>query len=511
MHRRIDHLEDTVRRLIGNAPTDPPTAIPSSNCVGHFPGPTDVNSQCSARVGTTVIDGKHSVYEPTNDWHEVLREVNELKRAWGETQDDSASPHLLSSSVDGTGLLFGHVQRVDIPEILSSLPSQHELEKLIQWFLNRSIFPLSIPPIIHEPTFMREACSVIWIGLLFSVLGCTMLAAVLYGSRDYHDPEERFHLYRLRTAQCLFIGDTAKCQPYTIETLRLNAAAELNRKDDSGRGLWIVTGVIVRAAVNMGYHRDTDHTPSLSPMKGEYRRRIWLSYKIMDDVASFLSGFPRMTPAINTDTKEPLNLYDRELSDNLTVLPESRPLSEPTPATFIIAKGRLSHAFGQVVDFINGPCPDNYTKELEIDEYLNNMWSLIPLHMKVDSDSPHEFSLESPQNYSRLALAPMFHYGICTLHRRFIRTNLKKYAGDQLLPPVWYTLARSRQVLAPAAMTILLELEMRRTTPDMSSEIATDTLMEALKKSVTLWKKASEACDEAAKVYNTLNHMIQGF
>lgn len=70
----------------------------------------------------------------------------------------------------------------------------------------------------------------------------------------------------------------AKCLPYTVETLRFNATAELNRGDDNRRGLWIISAVVVRAAINMGYHRDPSAlVPGISPLQAEYRRRAWLS------------------------------------------------------------------------------------------------------------------------------------------------------------------------------------------------------------------------------------------
>ena len=139
--------------------------------------------------------------------------------------------------------------------------------------------------------------------------------------------ESLFQLYRLRTAQCLIIGDIGKCLPYTLETLRFNATAELNRKDDSSRGLWIMTGVIVRAAINMGYHRDPSQSSSISILQAEYRRRVWLSVIGVDDMASFIVGFPRMMPEIYSDTMEPHNLHDWEFSDDTTVLPPSTPLT----------------------------------------------------------------------------------------------------------------------------------------------------------------------------------------
>lgn len=80
-----------------------------------------------------------------------------------------------------------------------------------------------------------------------------MLAYMQYGEpAEYAGLSEvLFQKYRLRAAQCLQGGDISKCVQYTVEALRLNATAELNRKDDNNRGLWIMTGVIVRAAINM--------------------------------------------------------------------------------------------------------------------------------------------------------------------------------------------------------------------------------------------------------------------
>ncbi|KAL4773249.1 hypothetical protein BDW60DRAFT_216031 [Aspergillus nidulans var. acristatus] len=507
MRERIDRLEEMVKRLISSNQSDPSTATPSSG-------------------GTPALRGV-----------DYRIQISELKVAWGEPLDESVVSHTLTNSVDGTSLLFGHVQRVDIPEILSSLPPRNEMSRLIQWFFDRKNFPISVPPIIHEPTFTREynahlnnpsQSNVIWIGLLFSILGITTLAMQL-GEQGYQrEAEERFHLYRLRTSQCLLLGDIAKCLPYTVETLRFNATAELNRKDDNSRGLWIMTGVIVRAAVNMGYHRDPEHTPAFSTVEGEYRRRVWLSVKSMDEVASFLSGFPRMTPAINSDAKEPLNVYDWELGENIESLPPPRPLSEPTSASYLIIKGRVFHGLGEVIDFINGPCPDDYAKVIEIDQLLTKVWSDVPMHMRVDANDPKYSSPRTPADYSKLQLACMYHHGICTLHRRFVRKRATCQPGDisrsrcltsslallqyqRLLQPSWYAYSRTRQMLAPAAMIIALELAIRRRESDEFLEVETDTLIQALEISVSLWKSASDSGDETTRIYQILDDMLRSY
>lgn len=341
--------------------------------------------------------------------------------------------------------------------------------------------------------------------------------------------ESLFQLYRLRTAQCLIIGDIAKCLPYTLETLRFNATAELNRQDDNSRGLWIMTGVIVRAAINMGYHRDPSQLSSLSVLQSEYRRRVWNAVTNMDDLASFLVGFPRMMGAIYSDTKEPRNLHDWELSEKTTVLPPSRPLTEPTPATYVIVKGRLAHVLGRITDFNNLPSLGSYDTVLNLDKSLHEAYQNIPSHMKVYQRQGDLHSFNGRSGISGLQLESLYHKGMCTLHRRFIaKARLDpqyKLSRDRclssalaildyqrLLEPSWYKFSGVRQMLAFAAMILFLELEHGRRGPDLSnSPFDCAALLHALEKSCALWSEAKTSCEEAYRVCQILTGMLSSF
>lgn len=340
--------------------------------------------------------------------------------------------------------------------------------------------------------------------------------------------ESLFQLYRLRTAQCLMIGDIAKCLPYTLETLRFNATAELNRKEDNSRGLWIMTGVIVRAAINMGYHRDPFHSSSISILQAEYRRRVWLSVAGMDDMASFLVGFPRMTPAIYSDTMEPRNLHDWDLSNDATVLPPSRPLMESTPATYLIVKGRLFRALGRIADLNNTPDRDSYNIIHEIDNSLSEAYRNIPSHMRICRNRGDSKSLQHKSDFSNFQLECMYHKGMCTLHRKFIakgrldsRYNLSRdrcissalalLDCQHVLEPSWYKLSESRQMLTLADMILFLELEHRRRGPDMDTSPDSHALLHALEKSCALWEDVKSSCGEACKIYHILADMLSSF
>jgi hypothetical protein len=179
------------------------------------------------------------------------------------------------------------------------------------------------------------------------------------------------------TAQCLQSGDISKCLPYTVETLRFNATAELNRKDDNRRGLWIMTGVVVRAAINMSYHRD--------------------------------------------------------------------------PGAVVVAARRTTRA------------------------------CRVP-----------------PPRVARR-------------RDRCIASALAVLAYQQGLDLPLYQILYTRQLLALAAMVLLLELELRRKGPDAGAAPASALLLQALEKSCGLWETAAGVCDESWRVHQCLVGMLSGF
>ncbi|KAK4241856.1 hypothetical protein C8A03DRAFT_11962 [Achaetomium macrosporum] len=528
LRHRINRLEDLVKRLIEEREH---VVSPGSKIVNTPETPehsTTSTLSAEAGAGKTVIDGVHS--------------IKELKHAWSE--EEESTEHGLqtpfSHIVDGSSLLFTQVKPLERMEILTTVPPKSQVDRMISYFFDRS-FPVRLPPIIHEPTFMREynehwkdpsRTNLIWLGLLFSILGITMLAYHQYGEPPEYEgvSESLLQLYRIRTSQCLLSGDITKCLPYTVETLRFNATAELNRKDDNNRGLWIMSAVVVRAAINMGYHRDPSRTPGMSALQAEYRRRVWLSVVSMDDMASFLGGLPRMTSAIDSDTMEPRNLHDWELSEDLTVLPPSRPLTEATPVTYLIAKGRLSRALGRVADFNSATTVGSYETLLAIDRAVHSAYESFPPHMKeVAVPHIHE-GRTTMADISNWTLLGMYHKGICTLHRKFmakaatdsrfefsrrrcIESAMALLDLQQMLTPPFYKLWLIRNMLILAAMVLFLELELRRKAPDTEPESSPDStvLVQALEEACARWADAVDTCDETQRAHQLLVGMLSGF
>lgn len=340
--------------------------------------------------------------------------------------------------------------------------------------------------------------------------------------------ESLFQLYRMRTSQCLLSGDISKCLPYTVEALRFNATAELNRKDDNRRGLWIMTGVLIRTAINMGYHLDPSNSPGISALQAEYRRRTWLSVVSMDDMTSFLGGFPRMGSALHSDIKEPRNLYDWELSEETTIPPPSRPLTELTPVTYLIVKGRLFRALGRVADVNSAPGPVSYATVLEVDRAVHDAYQSIPGHMQVSSMTDNRKGPTPASHYSNVGLLCMYHKGMCMLHRKFMakgraegqfKLSVNRCISSALalldfqlsLQPSFYKISQTRQMLTLAAMILFLELELRRQTPDAEASPDSGFLLGALEQSCSRWAEAVGVCDDARRVHRFLEDMLSSF
>jgi hypothetical protein len=73
MQRRIEHLEDLVKRLIAQGQISQPTNVANQHSLVSW---NDTPRGASvADTGSTVINGVHSVYKVADDWHNVLEEV----------------------------------------------------------------------------------------------------------------------------------------------------------------------------------------------------------------------------------------------------------------------------------------------------------------------------------------------------------------------------------------------------------------------------------------------------
>lgn len=76
-----------------------------------------------------------------------------------------------------------------------------------------------------------------------------------------------------------------------IETLNLYSMIEYTDQKDGDLGPWLLSGTMIRLALQQGYHRDPSEHSNLTVFQSEMRRRVWSAVSQHDLLFSVLVGF----------------------------------------------------------------------------------------------------------------------------------------------------------------------------------------------------------------------------
>lgn len=121
-----------------------------------------------------------------------------------------------------------------------------------------------------------------------------------------------------------------------------------SRVHNTGRSIWTLSGLTIRAAQSIGLHRDGTSF-KLTPFETEMRRRLWWSLCNADSRAAEDHGIFVDNRMAFSDTLLPLNIDDRDLSPDIETLPASKPgWTEMTLHLIMIQTGQLMKRFGNV-------------------------------------------------------------------------------------------------------------------------------------------------------------------
>jgi Fungal specific transcription factor domain/Fungal Zn(2)-Cys(6) binuclear cluster domain len=371
-------------------------------------------------------------------WAALLNEIGEVKNYFVshkkeyEAQIEKVAQtrrELGADAGSGPALLFGATIPPARSEIMAQIPSRYMSDILIGRYFN-TFDPAT--HILHGPTFQRQynahwqdssKTSIVWVAMLFAMMRLAMLS---YGREGDEPPEFRGKCqdlaanFRTQMAHCLITADYTKPHNHIIETLIFHLHGDYTSNRDAEASVWVLCGMIARLAMRMGYHRDAKLFPNLTPFQGEMRRRIWTFVRSADLLFSFQVALPSMIRIGDSDTDLPNNLFDDEFDEDSTTLPPSRPATEATPISYMIAKGRLSFGFGRVLEEINGVDKKGYDEILKIDRGLRDIHDGIPEYLKLKP--MREMSL-APISLimARFSLATVYHKSQCVLHRRYMR------------------------------------------------------------------------------------------
>ncbi|GAD96906.1 hypothetical protein AN7971.2 [Paecilomyces variotii No. 5] len=384
LHDRISELESLVVTLMkGQSLPSPPATRsprPSSRADVYAESQRQKKSQDEAASpadpGTLELRDSRTSYVQSVHWEAILTKIRGLKEDL--VTDRKAPP--------GSHLFYGPNCHATRDEILAAVPPRPVVDRLMALHFDSYIIT---PYLIHRKKFLREyetfwedpsTTSIAWIGLMFSMLYISAQLQIFnVDSTDGRAESLKAEYltmkdaFREKAVQCLILTRYTTGGPYILETLITVLTGEFILLKDSTTDAWLLISMILHLAMRMGYHRDPDHFPGISPFEGEMRRRVWTTILQLDLSISLEMGLPRIATDTNIDTKQPRNLRDCDFEEDTTEMPPSRPETEWTPVLPLIARGRLISALGLICDINTDIDPPSYDKVIKVDALLEDV------------------------------------------------------------------------------------------------------------------------------------------
>ncbi|KAL4991454.1 hypothetical protein BDW68DRAFT_184901 [Aspergillus falconensis] len=427
LHQRVRELEELVKALAtaknipGSDHKREQTANSADDAIASSLGRIQVGE-----TGTSYVSGAH--------WAALQDSIAEIK----EYFDSDHS--LTQNSSEGPALLLGLCPPRDKEDFLAAVPPRAVADRLVSRFLN------SMEPGYDQFWAQPQEVSLTWLSVLF---GMMCLAIRLHQRAEGEpviaigNPEEACNIYRLYAAYCLVKDRYTTPSKYTIEALLTYAQCEYFRSADAQHENWVLFGIIMRLALRMGLHRDGSRYPEISCFEAEMRRRIWAFMTQGDALSSFQSGLPRMMHKGVADTKLPRNLLDEDFDEKTTCLPPSRPDTDATPLSYVIAKSTLGEVFALITDRVASTEPATYQSIIQLDNQLNEAYAAVPAHLKFPGVA--QSTIDLPYIIMRrYSLEILYQKSRCILHRQ----HLCEGRSDPRY-------AKSRQICIDAAMSLL--------------------------------------------------------
>ncbi|THV45841.1 hypothetical protein BGAL_0445g00040 [Botrytis galanthina] len=544
MRARIDRLENSILSVISKEkknnfhPLSPSLGENDDDHVGQAGGQ------------------KSSVDTRSTHWDSILNDLGAMKDAWIDDHDQFETSLPPATTSYRPSLLGSLTEPPDRATILASLPSRKEADKLIERFFE-SYNPF-IPAcyLFHKTTYMKQIKSfweepqkarIVWIGLYFSTM---CLALQSYARNNDIPPEYQdtlatvIDLYRIRTAQCLIIADITRPVYLMIETMLCYAFIEYAYERDGDMGTWLLSGNIMRLALQQGYHRDPDQHSGLSVYESEMRRRVWLIVTQHELLFSVQIGLPKSIKFAECDTKEPRNLHAEELSEDMTILPSSRLDTESTHNCYQRVQSRIMRAYGYVIEFLHIVEPQPYTEVIRLDEMLKKHHDHIPSHLQLGTLS--QMAHETPSTIAEKFFLQKFYYkATLLLHRKYWNTTLPgnpdefrwfsrrmcvlssmallniqvsmheaSQPGGILKDLKWWHFSMTNHDFLLAAMIMCLDLNTNQRTDPRSGgmsycSVAEKKKLEALIRAKDIWREVEGKCKDAKRAVDILGSLIK--
>ncbi|KAM0227877.1 hypothetical protein ACHAPO_011166 [Fusarium lateritium] len=426
---RLEHLEHLVE-LIAKQHTA--TNSGAQNVVPSAALPQDPSIALNANPSpSSPADLCYQAGSGTTHWSAMLDDIQALRSTLDSFIDDDGDDAYAQNSSDpplGAGMEIGVMfgvglsQDLSIEQVLNNhLPPRRDADRLLSTYFRAR---LHITPYIHSVQFRRQyeafwndpsAASPLWISILFS-----MLFMAANATRTGRENEVPGHGCTVAAAQCLVLGEYFRPKTFCFEALLMYAQSSyincLEVSPDSAS----ILSMIAHIGTVSGYHRENG-VPNLSPFAAEMRRRAWSMFMQLDLLVSFHLGVPCRINLSIADTQAPRNLLDSDFDEYTNRLPDSRPDTELTTATFCILKHRFMTVFDKILQHVLV----NRSHEAEendiecLDAELKHVYETLPTPYKPRSIEA--CITDHPQLIvARLCVSFVYYKSLCVLHRPHI-------------------------------------------------------------------------------------------
>ncbi|KAL4750117.1 hypothetical protein BDW72DRAFT_120993 [Aspergillus terricola var. indicus] len=527
-----------------------PSSLSFADVVPEIRRPDESQDEAAspADPGTLKLRESGTSYFQSVHWEAILTKIRGLKE---DLVTESRVP-------PGSHLFYGPNRHATRDEILAAVPPRPVVDRLMALHFDSYMIT---PYLIHDQKFLREyetfwedpsATSIAWIGLMFSML---FIAAQLQAfAIDFTDGRVESlkveyltmkDVFREKAVQCLILARYTRGGPYILETLIMILTGEFVLLKDSATDGWLLISMILHLAMRMGYHRDPDHFPGISPFEGEMRRRIWATILQLDLALSLEMGLPRSATDTHIDTKQPRNLCDSDFDEDTTEMPPPRPETKWTPVLPLIAKGRLISALGLICDVNSDINPPSYDEIMKADALLEDVhnraippvlrWETMPTPI---TDSPslvvQRVSVETTYHKSRILLyrRALINYPVRQSQERdresvriCLDSALKILSFQQMLHEESQPFGRLCQLrwkvahifnqdvlLATSVLCLYLQDVDKFELPEPAAQTAWSPRAEEIRQQLTMshkiWLQMSTASAEAGKVAKALSIVL---
>lgn len=419
---RLRQLEDLVRQLVKPTDEEQQPSPASSKGMDCPEGPLHRDRHGVSYTGST-------------HWSAVLDQIQDLRSSLssdlsspGESVNNEADINLRS------GAIFGVAQPPPLPTILQRyLPPRKQVDRYLSTYFNAKFMVI---PFLHTGQFQRQyeqfwqnqsSAPPMWVSILFSIICFSNIIRKATGGDTESSSSENptGDQYLAASAQCLVLGDYTKPQPHLLEALAIHIQCKYTLSLDPNREIGLILSILARQAYTMGYHRDPSKFPGqFTPFEGEQRRRCWSAFKQFDVMTSFQLGIPPNFLPEFSDTLQPRNLLDSDFDEDTTVLPSSRPETEPTPMLYFCTKGKLMDVYNKIVRHIlSFPSePPTNAEIMALHAEIIQARDSVPAVLRT---RPISSSYSDPAYLIMLRTNLMFigEKALCVLHRKYMGTS----------------------------------------------------------------------------------------